>query len=65
MKLTMALILLTLAGSVINVYFSKDARIFLPNSEVVTGSAAIAELNAEYVTCGISEFREKTTAVTP
>jgi ketosteroid isomerase-like protein len=48
---------------IINNYFSEDAKIFLPNSDIVTGSANIAELNSQYVEYGISEFREETTAL--
>jgi ketosteroid isomerase-like protein len=48
---------------VINSYFSEDARIFLPNAELVTGSADIAELNSQYIEYGITEFREETTTL--
>lgn len=48
---------------VINDYFTKDAKVFLPNSEVVTGSEEIAELNEQYVEYGITAFREETTAL--
>lgn len=49
--------------AIINNYFTRDAKIFLPNADIVTGSAAIAELNREYVKLGITEFREETTAL--
>ena len=45
----------------LNTIFSRDARIFAPNTDVVTGRAAIAKLNAEYVSFGINEFLEETT----
>lgn len=48
---------------VINAYFTNDAKIFLPNADVVTGSEAIAKLNQEYVGYGISAFSEETTAL--
>ena len=48
---------------IINAYFTDDARIFAPNSDVVAGRAAIDALNEEYVGYGISDFTEQTTAV--
>jgi ketosteroid isomerase-like protein len=43
----------------LNAIFSKDAKIYAPNSEMVTGSAAIAAGNAEWVSYGIEEFSEE------
>lgn len=44
----------------LNNIFTADARIFPPNSEIVTGRSAIAALNTEYVQYGIKEFSEET-----
>jgi ketosteroid isomerase-like protein len=46
----------------LNNIFTQDAKVFAPNSEVVIGRPAIAELNSQYVNLGIKEFREETTA---
>ena len=46
----------------LNNIFTKDAKVFPPNSDVVTGRAAIAALNSQWVNFGIKEFREETTA---
>ena len=42
----------------LNNIFTKDARIFPPNSEVVSGRKSIAKLNEDWVNYGIYEFRE-------
>jgi ketosteroid isomerase-like protein len=47
----------------LNAIFSRDAKIFIPNAAVVTGSEAIAAGNLEYVQFGIQEFREVTTSL--
>ncbi|AUD05777.1 nuclear transport factor 2 family protein [Spirosoma pollinicola] len=47
----------------LNNIFTTDARIFAPGSAVVTGRRSIEAINAEYVSYGISEFREEITAL--
>jgi ketosteroid isomerase-like protein len=47
----------------INAYFTADAKIFQPHTDVVTGVAEVAALNLEYTQFGITEFREETTAL--
>ena len=49
--------------AVLDSYFTRDAKVFVPNADTVTGSAAISALNREYVQFGITEFREETTAL--
>lgn len=44
-------------------YYTDDARIFPPNSDVVVGRAAIEALVALYVGFDIREFREETTVI--
>jgi len=46
----------------LNNIFAKDARAYPPNSDVVTGRAAIAAVNAEWVNYGIKEFTEVSTS---
>jgi len=46
----------------LNNIFTKDAKAFPPNSDVVIGRAAIAVVNSQWVNFGIKEFREETTA---
>ena len=43
--------------------FTEDARVYAPNSGVVEGRQAIARVNAEYLSYGIQEFREQSTAL--
>ena len=47
----------------LNNIFTTDALIFAPGSDVVTGRRSIEAINAEYVSYGISEFREEITAL--
>ena len=42
--------------------YTKDAKIFPPNSDAVIGSAAISTVS-EYLKFGIKEFRDETTAL--
>lgn len=42
--------------------FTSDARVLPPNAEPVIGKRAIEILTAQYLTYGITEFREETTA---
>lgn len=42
--------------------FTPDARVYAPNVAVVTGRAAIARVNTEWLAYGITEFREQSTA---
>ena len=42
--------------------FTEDARVYAPGSEVVSGRANISAINAQYVSYGISEFEEISTA---
>ncbi|MDX1701745.1 MAG: nuclear transport factor 2 family protein [Melioribacteraceae bacterium] len=46
----------------LNSIFTQDAKVFPPNSDVVIGRSAIAELNSEWVNYGIKEFSEETTS---
>jgi ketosteroid isomerase-like protein len=46
----------------LNNIFTKDAKAFPPNSDVVIGRAAISAVNSQWVNLGIKEFREETTA---
>ena len=46
----------------LNNIFTQDAKVFPPNSDVVTGRSAIAEANSEWVSYGIIEFSEETTS---
>lgn len=46
----------------LNNCFTEDARVYPPNSEVVTGKADIARLNYEWVSYDIHEFREVSTS---
>lgn len=47
----------------LNNIFTPDARVLAPNSEVITGRSAIAAINLKYISFGIKEFREETTAL--
>lgn len=47
----------------LNNMFTKDAKAFPPNSEVITGRANIAAVNLEWVNYDIKEAREESTAV--
>ncbi len=42
----------------LNSCFTSDARVFPPNSDIVSGIAAISKLNAYWVNYGIHEFKE-------
>lgn len=46
----------------LNNIFTKDANGYPPNSDIVTGRAAIAAVNSEWVNYGIKEFTEETTS---
>lgn len=45
----------------LNNIFAKDAKVFPPNSDVVTGRSAIEAGNLQWVNYGIKEFTEETT----
>lgn len=47
--------------SYLNNSFTEDARVFSPNSEMVTGRKDISKLNSDWVNYGIYEFKEETT----
>lgn len=47
----------------LNNIFTPDARVFAPNTDVVTGRSAIAALNLQFIQYGIKDFREVTTAL--
>ena len=47
----------------LNNIFTQDGRVFAPNSEVVSGRAAIAAINLAYINFGIKQFKEETTAL--
>jgi ketosteroid isomerase-like protein len=44
----------------LNNSFTEDAKIFPPNSDIVVGQKAIAQLNYDWVNYGIHEFKEET-----
>lgn len=46
----------------LNNIFTEDARVFPPNSEIVTGKKAISQLNTDWVNYGIHEFKEVSTS---
>lgn len=46
----------------LNNIFTDDARVFPPNSEIVTGKKAISQLNTDWVNYGIHEFKEVSTS---
>lgn len=46
----------------LNNSYTKDGKVFAPNTDVVAGRSAIAALNLEWVNYGIKEAVEKTTA---
>ena len=46
----------------LNNIFTQDAKVFAPNSDVVTGHANIIDVNSQWVNYGIKEFTEETTA---
>jgi len=48
--------------SFLNNIFTKDANAYPPDSDVVSGRAAIAAVNFEWVNYGIKEFTEETTS---
>lgn len=43
-------------------YFTRDAKVFPPNSDAVIGLPAIAALTSQYMKFEIQDFREETTA---
>ncbi len=47
----------------LNNTFTKDAKVFAPNTDVVIGKKAISKLNEEWLSYGIKEFVEETTAL--
>jgi ketosteroid isomerase-like protein len=49
------------SAAMVNI-FTSDARILPPNADPVIGRPAIEALTALYMTMGITEFREETTA---
>ena len=46
----------------LNNSFSQDAKVFPPNSEIVTGIKAISKLNSDWVNYGVYKFEEETTS---
>ena len=46
----------------LNNIFTKDANVYSPNSDIITGRDAIAAVNNEWVNYGIKEFTEETTS---
>ncbi len=46
----------------LNNSFCQDAKVFPPNSEIVTGINAISKLNSDWVNYGIYKFIEETTS---
>ncbi len=46
----------------LNNIFAKDANVYSPNSDIITGRDAIAAVNNEWVNYGIKEFTEETTS---
>lgn len=49
--------------TVLNDYYAPDARVLAPNTAPVEGRAAIARMNDEYVSFGITEAEEATTRI--
>jgi len=49
------------SAAMVNI-FTSDARILPPNADPVIGRSAIEALTALYMTMGVTEFREETTA---
>ncbi|MFT6868123.1 MAG: ketosteroid isomerase-like protein [Cyclobacteriaceae bacterium] len=47
----------------LNGCFTSDARVFPPNSEIVSGIAAISQLNSDWVKYGIYEFKETSSSL--
>ena len=50
------------SARLVNAY-TEDGKIFAPNSEVVSGHAAIAKLISQYLKFGIKKFTDETTAL--
>jgi ketosteroid isomerase-like protein len=48
--------------ALLNNIFTRDARIFVPNAEMVTDRETIVAVNLEYINYGITEFTEETIA---
>lgn len=48
-------------GALIDNMFARDATVMPPGSEPVIGREAISKLTVEYMSYGISEFKEETT----
>ncbi len=46
----------------LNNIFTKDANVYPPNSDIISGRDAIATVNAEWVNYGIKKFTEETTS---
>jgi uncharacterized protein (TIGR02246 family) len=49
------------SAAMVNI-FTRDARVLPPNADPVIGRTAIEALTSQYLTFGITEFREETTA---
>jgi len=47
----------------LNNCFSKEAKIFPPNSEAIIGETAISKLNSDWVNYGVYEFKETSTSL--
>ncbi len=54
---------LTKDTAFLNSIFAPDARVFPPNSELVSGLNDISKLNYDWVNFGIHEFNEETTSI--
>jgi uncharacterized protein (TIGR02246 family) len=49
------------SAAMVNI-FARDARVLPPNADPVIGRPAIERMTSDYLTYGITEFREETTA---
>lgn len=53
---------ITMDTAYLNNSFTKDAKVFPPNSDVVIGRPAISQLNSDWVNYGIYEFKEESSS---
>lgn len=49
--------------ALLNSMYTKDAKVFAPNSDIISGHATIAAINLEWVNYDIKEARETSTAL--
>ena len=49
--------------AILNSMYTKDAKVFAPNSEIITGRATIKAMNLEWINYDIKEARENSTAL--